>query len=158
MSSVVNPAALSAVMRRQLWSLLGNPLGYVFILAFVLAGGATLFLFQGDKYFARNIADLGPLLIVMPLFLVVLLPALAMGAWATEREQGTEELLLTMYELLAKLDPAEVMAHDYLAKAYERRRDRDGARVGKHVAGERDDVRMAREEEYLGLERDVTKG
>ncbi len=96
MSSVVNPAALSAVMRRQLWSLLGNPLGYVFILAFVLAGGATLFLFQGDKYFARNIADLGPLLSVMPLFLVVLLPALAMGAWATEREQGTEELLLTM--------------------------------------------------------------
>lgn len=96
MSAAVNFPALSAVMRRQLWSLLGNPLGYVFILAFVLAAGATLFLFQGDKYFARNIADLGPLLSVMPLFLVVLLPALAMGAWATEREQGTEELLLTM--------------------------------------------------------------
>jgi ABC-2 type transport system permease protein len=96
MSAALNPAALSAVMRRQLWSLLGNPLGYVFILAFVLAAGATLFLFQGDKYFARNIADLGPLFTVMPLFLVVLLPALAMGAWATEREQGTEELLLTM--------------------------------------------------------------
>ena len=96
MSAALNPAALSAVMRRQLWSLLGNPLGYVFILAFVLAAGATLFLFQGDKYFARNIADLGPLFTVMPLFLVVLLPALSMGAWATEREQGTEELLLTM--------------------------------------------------------------
>ncbi len=93
---VLNPAAMSAVMRRQLWSLLGNPLGYVFILAFVLVAGATLFLFQGDKYFARNIADLAPLHTWMPGFLAVLLPALAMGAWASEREQGTEELLLTM--------------------------------------------------------------
>ena len=40
---------------------------------------------------------------------------------------ASDELLLTMYELLAKLDPAEVMAHEWLAKAYERRRDRDGA-------------------------------
>ena len=96
MSTVFNPTATSAVMRRQLWSLLGNPLGYVFILAFVLLAGATLFLFQGDKYFARNIADLAPLHMWMPVFLAVLLPALAMGAWASEREQGTEELLLTM--------------------------------------------------------------
>ena len=40
---------------------------------------------------------------------------------------ASDELLLTMYELLAKLDPAEVMAHEWLAKAYERRRDREGA-------------------------------
>ena len=95
-SAVINPSALSAVMRRQLWSLLGNPLGYVFILAFVLVSGATLFLFQGDRFFARNIADLSPLYGWMPGFLAVLLPALAMGSWASEREQGTEELLLTL--------------------------------------------------------------
>ena len=41
MSTVFNPTATSAVMRRQLWSLLGNPLGYVFILAFVLLAGAA---------------------------------------------------------------------------------------------------------------------
>ena len=95
-STAINPKALSAVMRRQLWSLLGNPLGYVFILAFVLATAAALFLFEGDKYFARNIADLGPLHGLMPWLIAVLLPALAMGAWASEREQGTEELLLTL--------------------------------------------------------------
>ena len=95
-SPALNPTALLAVARRQLWSLLGNPLGYVFILAFVLVSGATLFLFGGDKFFARNIADLSPLHAWMPGYLAVLLPALAMGAWASEREQGTEELLLTM--------------------------------------------------------------
>lgn len=47
---------------------------------------------------------------------------------------ASEELLLTMYELLAKLDPAEVMAHDWLAKAYERRRDRDGATAQLRLA------------------------
>ena len=93
--SAINFTAIKAVAKRQLHSLLGNPLGYVFILAFVLAAGATLFVFGGDKYFARNIADLGPLHAWMPWFLAVLLPALAMGAWANERESGTEELLLT---------------------------------------------------------------
>ena len=91
-----NPGAMLAVCRRQLSSLLGNPLGYVFILAFVLAAGACLFLVQGDRFFARNIADLQPLYEWMPLFLVVLLPALAMGTWALERELGTEEQLLTL--------------------------------------------------------------
>ncbi len=87
---------IAAVWRRQISSLLSNPLGYVFILAFVLATAATLFYFGGDKFFARNIADLAPLYPVMPWLLVVLLPAIAMGAWASERESGTEELLLTL--------------------------------------------------------------
>ena len=91
-----NAGAMLAVMRRQLGSLLGNPLGYVFILAFVLACGTSLFLFDADRYFARNIADLAPLYVAMPFFLMVLIPALGMGAWATERDLGTEEHLLTM--------------------------------------------------------------
>lgn len=47
---------------------------------------------------------------------------------------ANDELLLTMYELLAKLDPSEVMAHDWLAKAYERRRDREGATAQLRLA------------------------
>ncbi|MBA3684880.1 MAG: Gldg family protein [Planctomycetes bacterium] len=99
MSCVINGAGLMAVWKRQLGSLLGNPLGYVFILAFVLISAGVLFL--PNAFFTRNIADLGQLLTweqvpVMPLLLTVLIPALAMGAWASERESGTEELLLTM--------------------------------------------------------------
>ena len=99
MSSVINGPALSAVWRRQLGSLLGNPLGYIFILFFVLVSAGVLFL--PKSFFARNIADLGGLLSyggvpAMAVLLAVLVPALAMGSWANERESGTEELLLTM--------------------------------------------------------------
>ncbi len=92
--SVLNVNGVSAVCRRQLFSLLSNPLGYVFIFAFVVIAGAVLFL--PDGYYARNIADFGPLFKVMPWLLVILLPALAMSSWAVERELGTEELLLTL--------------------------------------------------------------
>ena len=93
-SSAINLNGISAVWRRQLHSLLANPLGYVFIFAFVVIAGA--FLFLPNAFYTRNLADLGPLATVMPWLLVVLLPALAMGAWAAERELGTEELLLTL--------------------------------------------------------------
>lgn len=92
--STINMNGISAVWRRQLYSLLANPLGYVFIFAFVVIAGA--FLFLPNAFYTRNLADLGPLAPVMPWLLVVLLPALAMGAWAAERELGTEELLLTL--------------------------------------------------------------
>jgi ABC-2 type transport system permease protein len=93
---------IAAVWRRQLGSLLGNPLGYLFILAFV--GASALIMFLPNDYYTRNIADLGPLwstgnwlpVGLMPVLLLVLLPALSMNSWAAEREQGTEELLLTM--------------------------------------------------------------
>jgi tetratricopeptide (TPR) repeat protein len=39
----------------------------------------------------------------------------------------SDDVLLPMFELLAKLDPGHVMAHDWLAHTYEDRRDRDGA-------------------------------
>jgi ABC-2 type transport system permease protein len=99
MSSMLNSAGLIAVWKRQLGSLLGNPLGYIFILAFVVASAAILFL--PDFFFTRNICDLGYLLSwggfpMMAALLVVVVPALTMGAWASERDAGTEELLLTM--------------------------------------------------------------
>lgn len=92
--STFHVSGIKAVWRRQVGSLLGNPLGYLFILAFVLIAGG--FLYLPDSFYSRNISDLGPLHGIMPWLLIVLLPALGMGAWATERELGTEELLLTM--------------------------------------------------------------
>ena len=41
--SFVNSSAVIAVAKRQLHSLLGNPLGYIFILAFVVLSGVAIF-------------------------------------------------------------------------------------------------------------------
>ncbi len=90
----VNASAVGAVFRRQLYSYVGNPLGYIFILFFVCLSAGILFI--PDSYAIRGIAHFGALYTVMPLLLMVFVPTLAMAAWAGEREQGTEELLLTM--------------------------------------------------------------
>lgn len=107
MPRLLNFGAITATWRRQLSGLLLNPLGYVFILVFVLASAAILFWSQA--YYARNIADLDPLLNYMPWLLVVLLPALSMGAWASERELGTEEQLLTL-----PMGPADALLGKWL--------------------------------------------
>ena len=82
------------VCRRQLYSLLSNPMGYLFIVVFVFAVNA--FCFIPDQFYRRNIADLAMLEGVMPWLLAVLIAAIGMNAWSSEREQGTEELLLTL--------------------------------------------------------------
>ncbi|HEX3135044.1 MAG TPA: tetratricopeptide repeat protein, partial [Planctomycetota bacterium] len=46
-----------------------------------------------------------------------------------------EDALVAVYELLARLAPGDTAAHDWLAKAYERRRDREGATQQlRHIA------------------------
>ncbi|HTM23338.1 MAG TPA: DUF4388 domain-containing protein, partial [Kofleriaceae bacterium] len=48
---------------------------------------------------------------------------------------ANEDALVAVYELLARLSPGDTQAHGWLAKAYERRRDRDGATQQlKHIA------------------------
>jgi ABC-2 type transport system permease protein len=80
--------------KRQLMSLLANPLGYVFMLVFVFGVNATCFF--PKAFYIRNIADLGLLESSMPWYLALLVSAISMNAWTQEREHGTEELLLTL--------------------------------------------------------------
>lgn len=96
---MINGNAIVATWRRQLAALLGNPLAYVFILAFVLA--TVFIMFWEEDFFNRNIADLEPLRHYILIPLVILIPALAMGSWASERELGTEEQLLSLPMTLA---------------------------------------------------------
>ncbi|MFW5830043.1 MAG: Gldg family protein [Planctomycetota bacterium] len=102
--------ALMAVARRQLGSFLGNPLGYIFILAFVCLTGVLIF--WPDAYYRRGIADLWYMAGAMPMLLAVLLPALSMGSWTSEREQGTDELVLTL-----PMSTADAVIGKYLAIA-----------------------------------------
>ncbi|MFW5698400.1 MAG: Gldg family protein [Planctomycetota bacterium] len=94
MTTMLNPHGIAAVFRRQLHSYLGNPLGYIFILFFVCLSAGLLFF--PDQYAKLGVTNFGLLYSVMPILLMVFVPTIAMPAWSVEREQGTEELMLTM--------------------------------------------------------------
>ncbi len=83
---------LIAVFRRELASWFETPLAYVFLTVFAFA--APSFAWHAGGLFETGRADLAPMFDYMPWLLVVLMPALAMRAWAEERDRGTLEMLL----------------------------------------------------------------
>lgn len=97
----MNTAAISAIFKRDFKSYFVSLKGYVFVVAFVAL--AVLILF-GEEFFVRNSADLALLNepregIKLPVFLLLLVffvPAITMSSWAQEKEQNTDQLLLTL--------------------------------------------------------------
>lgn len=84
--------ALWAVYRRELAAYFETPLAWVFLTAFAIA--APSFAWHVGRLFDTGRADLSPLFDYLPWLLMILMPALAMRAWAEEREAGTLEMLL----------------------------------------------------------------
>ncbi|MFW6413428.1 MAG: ABC transporter permease [Oceanicaulis sp.] len=84
---------LIAVFRRELAAYFETPLAWVFLVVFSLA--APSFAWRVGGLFETGRADLAPLFDYMPWLLLVLMPALAMRAWAEERDRGTLETLLS---------------------------------------------------------------
>ncbi|WP_203291035.1 ABC transporter permease [Maricaulis parjimensis] len=87
-------SGLLAVYRRELTAYFQTPLAYVFLAVFGFA--APAFAFHVGRFFDTNRADLAPLFDYLPWLLVVLMPALAMRAWAEERDRGTLEFLMAL--------------------------------------------------------------
>jgi ABC-2 type transport system permease protein len=84
---------VSAVFRRNVASYFSGVLGYLFIIAFVVAGGLLAF---RPQFFTNNVASLDQLSEGFPMLLLFLIPAITMSAWADEKKLGTDELLFTL--------------------------------------------------------------
>jgi ABC-2 type transport system permease protein len=84
--------ATVTVMRRELGAYFNTPIGYVFILFFLLL---TCW-FYVDDLFLRGTAEMRQYFDLMPLFLLIFVPAISMRLWAEERKLGTLEVLMTM--------------------------------------------------------------
>jgi len=90
----MNLNIVRAIWKRDLASWFGNPAGYVFIILFVLF--CCVALMFSSAFFANNLANLDPLNGWFPYLAVVFVSASTMNIWASERANGTHELLFTL--------------------------------------------------------------
>ena len=82
------------VFKRELASYFATPVGYVFIVIFLLLAGA--FTFYIGNFYERGQADLLPFFNFHPWLYLFLVPAVGMRLWSEERKSGTIEMLLTL--------------------------------------------------------------
>ena len=87
---------LAPVFRREFKSYFSTPLGYVFIVIFLLASGYLTVSRDFGRFLEIRQANLDAFFAYVPWIFAVLVPAVAMRLWAEERKSGTVELLLTL--------------------------------------------------------------
>ena len=89
-------AGWRAVFRREFRSYFATPLGYIFLVLFLLASGYLMVSRDFGRFLELRQASLDPLFTYIPWLFSVVVPAVAMRLWAEERKSGTVELLLTL--------------------------------------------------------------
>lgn len=84
------------VFKRELQAYFSSPLGFIFIIIFLLASGYLTVSRDFGRFLELRQASLDPFFRFIPWIFVVLVPAVAMRLWSEERKSGTVELLLTL--------------------------------------------------------------
>lgn len=87
---------LKAVFQREFQGYFSSPLGYIFIVIFLIASGYLTVSRDFGRFLELRQASLDPFFSAMPWIFVVLVPAVAMRLWSEERKTGAVELLLTL--------------------------------------------------------------
>ncbi|MEM1204315.1 MAG: ABC transporter permease subunit [Acidobacteriota bacterium] len=87
---------LKAVFKREFKGYFASPLGYIFIVIFLVASGWLTVSRDFGRFLELRQASLDPFFAHVPWLFVVLVPAVAMRLWAEERKSGTVELLFTL--------------------------------------------------------------
>lgn len=85
-----------AVFRREFQGYFASPLGYIFLVIFLLASGWLTVSRDFGRFLELRQASLDPFFDHVPWLFAVLVPAVAMRLWAEERKTGTVELLFTL--------------------------------------------------------------
>ncbi len=87
---------LQAVFQREFKGYFSSPLGYIFVVIFLVASGWLTLSRDFGRFLELRQASLDSFFTYVPWLFVVLVPAVAMRLWAEERKTGTVELLFTL--------------------------------------------------------------
>ena len=90
----MNARHVFAIFKKELRSYFASPIGYVFILFFLLVSNGFFFFIQ--DFFRQGQASMRGYFAVMPWIFLFFVPAITMRLWAEEKKVGTLEILLTM--------------------------------------------------------------
>ncbi len=99
---------IAAIFKKELRSYFASPVGYVFIIFFLLVSNGFFFFIQ--DFFRAGQATMRGYFMMLPWLYLFFVPAITMRLWAEERKVGTLEMLLTM-----PLRESEVVLGKFLA-------------------------------------------
>lgn len=82
------------LIKKELKQYFSSPIAYILIFFFTLI--VSLWTFQFQTFFANNTANFRVIFNIIPIFFIVVVPAVTMRTWSEEQKTGSDEILLTL--------------------------------------------------------------